>query len=311
MINVRKYLNARTEPASELISCSNLIEETREFSRVLIRKKVTQRWQIAKHIYTHGNAGQIQQILLNLLKNACDATRNVESPEISVRLCAIEADAKLAERSGLTEGLRYALLTVADNGCGIPDEIRESIFDPFFTTKDIGEGTGMGLAMVYGAMQNHLGWIDVASEPGKGAVFSLYFPLASEPAEQSTDDAPDKPLLLLVDDEPMMLEVGAEILEMMGFQVITADNGEDALNLFRDRTEHIRAVVLDVMMPRQSGTETAGKMRALRADLPILFSTGYDQHAISGELLADSHTAMLHKPWKAEELEQTLQRIMA
>ncbi|MDQ6986447.1 MAG: CBS domain-containing protein, partial [Mariprofundaceae bacterium] len=212
-----------------LISYSALIEETRDLARVLVPKKTDQHWQVAKHVYVDGNATQLQQILLNLLKNACDAVKDVAQPQISVSLSAVEADQLVPEHVELTTE-RYAKLSVKDNGCGISDRHREHIFDPFFTTKDIGEGTGMGLAMIYGAVQSHQGWIEVDSNEGRGAEFRLFFPMADHIESDVQPGDADKPTLLLVDDEPQVLSLGAEVLDALGYDVVTSANGEDALN---------------------------------------------------------------------------------
>lgn len=294
------------------IEYSELIEETKELSQLLIPKKVILHWQIAKHIHINGNASQLQQILLNLMKNASDAMKDIEHPMISVSLSTVEVGELLSKQSGLRKGDRFARLSVADNGCGIDEETRESIFDPFFTTKGVGEGTGMGLAMTYGAVQSHHGWIEVASEKGEGTEFRLYFPLIDDetPASLSVSDE-DVVTILLVDDEPMMLDVGAEILGSLGYQVVTCDNGEDAVNLFRKHPEQFSLAVLDVMMPRQNGTETARALRNISPDIPILFATGFDGNVIPDELLGRDKIRLISKPWKIETLHSYVQELLS
>jgi len=279
-------------------------------SRVLVPKKTEQHWQVAKHVQIEGNATQLQQILLNLLKNACDAVKDVDQPQISVSLSAVEANQVAPEHVELTAE-RYAKLSVKDNGCGISARHREHIFDPFFTTKDIGEGTGMGLAMIYGAVQSHRGWIEVDSNEGQGAEFRLFFPMADHIETDSQAGDADKPMLLLVDDEPQVLSLGAEVLKALGYDVVTSDNGEDALNLFQKEPGRFAVAVLDVMMPRMNGTETAAALRRIRPALPILFVTGYDQNAVSADLLSQPGIALLHKPWKVESMEDMLRDLLA
>ncbi len=301
----------KDKPIKEVISFSGVIEETIELSQLLVPKNVVVHNQIGKHVYVDGNAGQLQQVLLNLMSNACDASKDSNNPQVTVNLSTIEIDSELAHRNGVKEGERYALLSVTDNGRGIDEGIREVIFDPFFTTKDVGEGTGMGLAMVYGAVQSHLGWIDSSPNTGTGTEFKVYLPIARKPEAQLLSSLNESaPTLLLVDDEPMMLVIGTEVLESLGYQTIACDNGEDAVNLFREQPDHFSAVVLDVMMPRQNGPETALALRKIRANLPILFATGYDHHAVSKELLAQPGISLIKKPWKPEFLESTLQSLL-
>jgi len=296
----------------QMISYSNLIKETKELSQLLIPKEVTLQWHIGKHVHINGNASQLQQILLNLLKNASDAVNGVKQPLISVKLSTIEVDLDLFQRSGLKVGDRYSMLTVSDNGCGIEEGVKDSIFDPFFTTKGVGEGTGMGLAMIYGAVQSHHGQIEFTSKKGAGTEFRLYFPMASleESKGIAALDDKDLPTILLVDDEPLMLEVGAEVLESLGYQVVICDNGEDAVNLFREHTERFSLAVLDVMMPCQNGVETAISLRKSSPDLPILFATGYDKNAVSDDILSQPRTGLISKPWKIEVLDSTIKGLL-
>jgi len=296
----------------QVISYSNLIEETKELSQLLIPKHVTLQWHIGKHVYINGNASQLQQILLNLLKNASDAIQNVKQPLISVTLSTIEVDLDLFQRTGLKVGDRFSMLSVSDNGCGIEDSLKDSVFDPFFTTKGVGEGTGMGLAMIYGAVQSHHGQMEFTSKKAAGTEFRLYFPMVSldEPKDIAELDNEHSPTILLVDDEPLMREVGAEVLESLGYQVVTCDNGEDAVNLFREYSDKFSLAVLDVMMPRQNGVETAINLRKSSPDLPILFATGYDKHAVSDEILSQPRTGLISKPWKVEVLQATMKSLL-
>ncbi|OIO71121.1 MAG: hypothetical protein CO186_07010 [Zetaproteobacteria bacterium CG_4_9_14_3_um_filter_49_83] len=297
---------------NKLLPYSELIEETKELSQLLIPRNVALHWQIAKHIYINGNASQLQQILLNMLKNSSDAIKDIENPMISVSLSTIEVGEKLSKRSGLRLGERFAMLTVEDNGCGIEEGNKESIFDPFFTTKEIGKGTGMGLAMAYGAVQSHLGWIELTSNKGEGTEFRLYFPMVSHEASGHPPLIQENSVtILLVDDEPMMLDIGSEILAALGYQVVTCDNGEDAVNLFCKHPDHFAMAILDVMMPRQNGVETALALRKICADFPILFATGYDADAVPQSLLSRSKTSLISKPWKIETLESFMQALLA
>jgi len=294
----------------QVMSYSSLIEETKGLGELLVPKKVSLNWKVNKHVNINGNASQVQQIILNLLKNASDAVADVEHPTISITLSTVEMDLQLSQRSDLKVGEQFAMLSVSDNGSGIKDAHKESIFDPFFTTKGVGEGTGMGLAMIYGSIQNHGGHIEFESKQNLGTEFKLYIPIVSNTDTYCTSTEKNVSNILLVDDDLLMLEVGAEVLKSLGYQVITCDNGEDAVNLFREQGDTFSLAVLDVMMPYQNGTETAVQLRQIRPDLPILFATGYDKNAVSEDILSEPKTCLISKPWKVEVFDSTIQSLI-
>ncbi|MDQ7057667.1 MAG: PAS domain S-box protein [Ghiorsea sp.] len=302
---------ARKDSSSnEFISMSELVHETKELVHTLIPKGIELQWKVAKHISIMGNTTQIQQVLLNLVTNAKDAVANKSEPIISINLKSYTPNANDAKNLHLNEQQKYAVLSVSDNGCGIDDAHRAEIFDPFFTTKSIHEGTGMGLAMTYGAIQSHHGVIDVESKLGQGSTFNVYLPLASDPKVNNVDKESDKPLILFADDDEMVHEIGIEIIESLGYRVQAAFNGEDALNLFQQDPDSFSAAVLDVMMPRMGGVDTAKKIRQITPNFPILFLTGYDKELISTQVLAEPNISMHKKPWKVEDVEPTLRQLI-
>ena len=244
-------------------------------------------------------------------KNASDAMEKKPSGAISVEMSKVEKGEQYPEAFDYEKDRSYAKLIIRDTGSGIDENVLPSIFDPFFTTKGLGKGTGLGLAMVYGTMQKHQGFIDVKSSIGVGTEFVLYFPLSPETfsSKESHIHKQGNNNLLLVDDELAMLEVGTEVIETLGYNVVSCDNGEDAITLFRENPEKFSIVVLDVLMPRKNGVETAAEIRQIKADIPILFSTGYDQNAVSKEILADPNTDLLGKPWKPEKLAEMIQSL--
>ncbi len=259
-----------------------------------------------------GDATQIQQMLMNLLANARDAVRDTPEPRVEISLRVIEPDEGFRKRHK-PEARRFARLRVADNGEGIPEADLARIFDPFYTTKAVGEGSGLGLAMIYGAIERHGGVIEVSSEPGRGARFDLWFPLIEQTADDTErTDAPQKAegeLLLLADDEPVVLETMSEVLRQIGYRVETARDGREALELFSRKPAAWHAVVLDVVMPRMGGVQAGLEMRKLREDLPIVFATGYDREHVLGSIEGLSSIAALTKPVHPGTLQRVLREL--
>lgn len=199
-----------------------------------------------------------------------------------------------------------------DNGCGIAEEHLEHIFDPFFTTRAVGEGTGLGLAMVYGAVQNHGGVIHVDSHVGKGTTVSVYFPL-SEVGTARRMSIVDTQVngqgngLLLVDDEEKLRKVLAEVLRHNGFTVREACDGEQALEMYRRYRHETDLILMDVVMPNKGGVAAAAEIRAMDENVPIIFQTGYGESTQMEAARAISHSESLQKPVKIPELLQLIQ----
>ncbi len=259
-----------------------------------------------------GDATQIQQMLMNLLANARDAVRDEPEPKLEISLRRVEPDESFRKRHGLA-ARRFARLSVADNGKGIPKGDLARIFDPFYTTKAVGEGSGLGLAMIYGAIERHGGVIEVSSEEGRGARFDLWFPLiedaADEPDREAAPRKAEGELLLLADDEPIVLETMSEVLRQIGYRVETARDGREALELFARKPDAWHAVVLDVVMPRMGGVQAGLEMRKLREDLPVVFATGYDREHVLGAIEGMRLVAALTKPVHPGALQRVLEKL--
>ncbi|MDX8406904.1 MAG: ATP-binding protein [Mariprofundaceae bacterium] len=260
-----------------------------------------------------GDTTQIQQIIMNLVNNARDALATGNGGRIELSLERFEPDeAFIGEYQSAASA--YACLKVTDNGEGIPADKLDNIFEPFFTTKPVGEGTGLGLAMIYGAMQRHDGIIRVDSEPGEGTTFSLYFPLsqaasADEGGLAEMADACGE-RLLLVDDEEVIRDTVAEVLVEAGYRVDVAADGEQAAAIFAENPAAYHAVVTDVVMPVMGGVEAARLMRKVRADIPIVFVTGYDREHVLHEIQDMQRVAALSKPVHPAILQEMLNRIV-
>jgi len=252
---------------------------------------------------------QIEQILMNLSLNARDAmpeggilvieTRNVELEKEHVR---IHAEAHVGP---------YALLSVSDTGIGMDKATIERIFEPFFTTKELGRGTGLGLATVYGIVKQHGGFIYVYSEPGKGTAFRLYFPCCDGPADAAEIKTPvelrkGSETILLADDHDGLRQTAHEMLRELGYQVLTAVNGREAVDLFRCNAARIDLVLLDVMMPEMDGPQAYEQIKLLRSNVPVVFSSGYTPDAVPFIAAVGRSTPVLQKPYTMKSLSQTI-----
>ncbi|HMC89429.1 MAG TPA: ATP-binding protein, partial [Gemmataceae bacterium] len=251
--------------------------------------------------------GQMNQVLMNLCLNARDAmpeggclllkTENVQLDEDYPRL-------HLEARPG-----PFVRLRVEDTGLGIPAEIRPRIFEPFFTTKGQGRGTGLGLAMVFGIVKQHRGWIDCYSEVGRGTRFDIYLPRSAHDSLMSTPTLPLSPscrgteTILLVDDEAILRDLARMILQKFGYQVLLAEDGMQAVEVYEQHGEQIQLVVLDLTMPRLSGRDAFQRLVELNPQVRVLFASGYSADHVS-ETTSEQLVGFVSKPYRPEELVQ-------
>jgi CheY-like chemotaxis protein len=267
----------------------------------------------AENLVVHADATQLQQVVMNLAVNARDAMPN--GGRLTIESARVMLDAAFCQaHPNLSPGW-YAQLSVSDTGVGIPPAIRPRIFDPFFTTKGVGQGTGLGLSVVYRIMQNQAGVIEVASEMGRGTSMTIYLPLSQQPLAQA--EAPLDELLrgnetlLLVEDEPLVLEFGRKALERFGYRVLTAHDGLAALEVFEAHQEEIALVILDVVMPHMGGRAVARELKRRKATVAVLLMTGYDRAEAAGEEWeAMEQYEFLRKPYRIRELAQAIRAIL-
>jgi two-component system cell cycle sensor histidine kinase/response regulator CckA len=191
---------------------------------------------------------------------------------------------------------------------------RERIFDPFFTTKEMGHGTGLGLASAYGIIKNHGGFIEVESEKGHGSTFHIYLPVSDK--DIKGDTAPSTTILtgtetiLVVDDEPFVLEISRKMLEAMGYSVIKASSGKDALNIYASQRHSISLVILDIIMPDMGGQETFEHLKMIDEGVRVIVSSGYSREGQADRLLAEGCKGFLQKPFRINALSQTVRHIL-
>lgn len=260
------------------------------------------------------DAGQIEQIILNLVINSRDAmpsggkliieTRNVRRAEVYE---AVQSDVR--------EG-QYVMLAVSDSGCGIPAEIRNLIFEPFFTTKDPGKGTGLGLATVYGIITQSGGYIAVDSTIGRGTTFRIFLPRVDEEVSMTRIPAavrisPAAQTVLLVEDEDAVRNLASTILIRNGYRVLEARAGDEALRISREHSGAIHALVTDVVMPQMSGRQLADVIQTIRPDIKILYISGYSDDVISHHAILEPGTAFLQKPFSPSALARTVHDLLS
>ncbi len=242
---------------------------------------------------------QVEQILMNLVMNARDAVR--DRGTITVETSVVEIGEEFIRTHAYGEPGSYALLTVSDTGEGMNETTRRRIFEPFFTTKEVGKGTGLGLSMVYGIIKQHKGYITVSSELGKGAVFSIYLPLVAGGALEAEKKTPavesrGGETVLLAEDDSEVRGLTKMVLENFGYRVIEAEDGEQAVKKFKERSAAIDLLVFDIVMPKKNGKDAYLEIKQSRPDIKVLFTSGYTEDIIRKKGLLDPDMVFILKP---------------
>ncbi|MBW2107385.1 MAG: PAS domain S-box protein, partial [Deltaproteobacteria bacterium] len=295
----------------EPVDLNALINQTCEtFGRA--RKEIRIHKELAKDVWAvKADQGQIEQVLLNLYVNAADAmpdggdlyiwTENISHLDMQ--------DKEYTPKPG-----KYVCLYVADTGGGMDRGTLERIFDPFFTTKKLGRGTGLGLASTYGIIKGHGGYIDVDSQKDTGTTFNIYLPATAQKPEQPRKGPQavleGRGVILLVDDEPTVLDVGAKLLNKLGYTVLTASSGRDALNLYQEKDDEVDLILLDMVMPDMGGAETFDGIKKINPSAKVLLASGYAQDGRAGEILKRGCNGFIQKPFSIQELSETIKDIL-
>jgi PAS domain S-box-containing protein len=249
------------------------------------------------------DAHHLEQVMMNLATNAKDAMPG--GGIFSVTTEPIMFDKEFITTHGYGQPGKYALITVSDTGKGMDETTRQRIFEPFFTTKEMGQGTGLGMAVVYGIVKGHDGYINVYSEPGLGTTFRIYLPIylpitTVEGEEMSETIHPISlgkgETILIAEDDPQVREVVRLCLEDYGYIIIDAENGEEAVKQYRDNMEMISLVLLDVIMPIKNGRETCNEIKSLNPDAKVMFMSGYTDDIITTKGMLDAGTEFVSKP---------------
>ncbi|HDZ00790.1 MAG TPA: hybrid sensor histidine kinase/response regulator [Nitrospirae bacterium] len=259
------------------------------------------------------DSGQIEQVLMNLTTNARDAMPRGGCLKITTKSVALDRQFFISSGGGRPG--RYAMISVADTGTGIDKQIKEKIFDPFFTTKEIGEGTGLGLSMVYGIVRQHDGYIDVSSESGKGTTFKIYIPLSSSVVEDIDSEAAPQikggtETILVAEDDENVRELLTTILQSYGYKIIEAVNGSDAIEKFIENKSEIKMILLDVIMPKKNGREVYEEIKKIRPDIKGLYISGHPSDLININGDTKNGISLLPKPILPDDLIRKIREIL-
>jgi PAS domain S-box-containing protein len=294
------------------ISINQLVEETSEaFARG--RKEITIHRELEVEPFTIvADKGQMEQVLLNLYVNASEAmprggqlilkTINTNHEDMKCQICN--------PRPG-----NYVLFSVTDTGVGIDEKTKERIFEPFFTTKEMGRGTGLGLACVYGIVKGHGGYIAVESQKDCGTTFYIYLPASGENSKQAichTEKVTEGDgTILLVDDEKMILDIGVKILKILGYTVLEASGGREAVQVYKENKDKINLIILDMVMPDMDGDEAYDSIKMVSPDVKVLLSSGYSLDGQASQIIERGCDGFIQKPFDIEELSSKIGEILA
>ena len=260
------------------------------------------------------DSGQIEQVLVNLATNARDAMPNGGILTIGTRL--MDIDALFVQSNGYGEPGRYALMSVSDTGVGMDEKTKSKIFEPFFTTKEEGKGTGLGMAIVYGIVKQHGGFINIYSEPQIGTTFRIYIPLIeNELAENEKVATPEPPkggteTILVAEDDSSVRTLVQEILTGFGYKVIPAMDGQDAVEKFKANRDTVKLIIMDIIMPKKNGKEACYEIRQLDSDVKILYSSGYTLDIIQRHDVLDEGAELIMKPVQPLELLRKVRELL-
>ena len=300
------------------VDLGELVNEMSHLLEVSVSKKADVVYEFAENLPAiEADATQVRQVVMNLLTNASEALGS-KSGRIEVRTGAAICDRAHLSNTYVDDDLPagpYIFLEITDDGQGMDEETRVRLFEPFFTTKFTGRGLGM--AAVLGIVRGHRGAIDLTSVPGRGTSVRVLFPSLERPAQPQASEPVADPgwrgsgLVLLVDDDPAVLDVCVHMLQRTGFDVITARDGREAVALFHDRRDDIDCVVLDLTMPHMDGEETFLELRRMRREVPVILSSGFDDQEIARRYAGEGFAGFLKKPYVRDEVAARVREALA
>lgn len=307
---------ARRQTVSpRVIDLNDAVGSMLRMLRRLIGEDIDLEWLPAPGLWpVRLDPSQLDQILANLCVNARDAIPGVGQITIETANVVLD-EAYCAEHTAFVPG-QYAMLAVSDTGCGMSREVLDQVFEPFFTTKDVGQGTGLGLATVYGIVKQNHGFINMYSEPDQGTSCKIYLPRHVGRPE-SIGGEPDAPparrgqeTVLFVEDEPALLNLGKTMLEDLGYKVLAADKPKKALRLAEEHADEIQLLLTDVVMPEMSGRDLATYLQSTQAGLRCLFMSGYSALAVERHGILDDDVHFLQKPFSIRELAAKIREVL-
>lgn len=290
------------------LKVNDVIEEIVSVSEKIFEKNISVTYLFEEDIDTiEADRHQLDQVLTNLIINAWDAMPR--GGVLSFKTENVFLDDDFSFRFPEFHPGEYVKISVTDTGVGMTDEIQKHIFEPFFTTKGEGKGTGLGLATVYGIVKSHNGHMSVYSEPGEGTTFSLYFPVSNSEIIETKKEfniIKGEATILVVDDEESVRGMAEDMLEVLGYKVLSAEDGRKAVKIYKEKKNEIDLVLLDMIMPKMAGKETYRALKKITPDIKVLLASGYSQNDKTKEILDEGALGFVQKPFGIQELSKTL-----
>jgi PAS domain S-box-containing protein len=324
--NIEKQVKSGAELSAQLLGfarggkydvkptdINKLVKKSAEmFGRT--KKEITIREKYASDLWTvKVDQGQIEQVLLNIFVNAWQAMPDAGG--IYLETSKVVFSSSYAKPHEVKPG-KYVRISITDTGIGMDEETASRVFDPFFTTKGVERGTGLGLASAYGIIKNHGGMIHVYSEEGHGSTFNIYLPAVDAEVEQiSFHDEEEvkhgkEEVILLVDDETIILDVGEEILTVLGYKVFLASGGNAAIEIYKENSDRIDLVILDMVMPGMGGGETYKVLKSINPDIKVILSSGYNISGEAAEIMKHGVNDFIQKPFTMKKLSHKIRGIL-
>lgn len=266
-----------------------------------------------RNLSVYADSGQIEQVIMNLATNARDAMPS--GGALNIETDIIDMNEETIKRQGFGIPGTYVIVTVADTGTGIDISLKERIFEPFFTTKEFGRGSGLGLSIAYGIITQHSGYMTVDSEPGRGARFRIYLPLAEGETEDMKAHTLPPPkrgseTILIAEDDPDVRALTGDVLREAGYTVIEASDGEEALSLFNNNSDNIDFVLLDVIMPKKSGKDVYNEIKKIRPGSKVLFISGYVADTLTQDEIDKERLYFISKAADPDDLLRKIRHIL-
>ena len=324
LVNIEKYVENGSELTQQLLgfarggkynvkptSLRELVEESAQMFGRTKKEIRIHKSHLRPTRPVSVDRGQIEQVLLNLFVNAWQAMPGGGDLYLLTEDVALDTGDQTPYK--IIPGA-YVKLSIMDTGVGMDAPTRKRIFEPFFTTKEMGRGSGLGLASAYGIIKNHGGYINVYSEVGRGTTFTIYLPAGDH--LQAKDDANSRRIytgsetILLVDDEDITMDVGEELLEELGYKVLTARNGEEALAIYGHHQAHIDMVILDMVMPGMGGGQTYDALKKINPAVKVLLASGYSISGEASRILARGCNAFIQKPFNIRQLSEKIRSVL-
>ncbi|MGD9235689.1 MAG: PAS domain S-box protein [Desulfobacterales bacterium] len=326
--NIETYVENGTELTRQLLGfarrgkyhaittdINDVIEKSaRMFGRT--KKEIRIHLDLVPDIWTvEVDRGQIEQALLNLYVNAWQAMPDGGNLSLKTENVVLGVDFINSQPYKVEAG-DYIKITVTDSGIGIDKQTQARIFEPFFTTKEMGRGTGLGLASVYGIIKNHGGYINVYSESRQGTTFTIYLPASAKVIQPEVRTVTPivvtgNGIILLIDDEKMIIDVGRELLQELGYDVLTASSGREAIEVYRQKHAQVDLVIMDLIMPGLSGGETYDRLKEINTDVKVLLSSGYSINGQAAKIMERGCDGFIQKPFNINQLSEKIQSIIA